>query len=268
MDINKASAIYFSPTGTTAKAATALASGMGILFEKYDLTTVQARQRFNHTFDKDELAIVGLPVYGGRLPQNIDDFFRGLKGNQTPAVALVVYGNREYEDALLELKLRLEKCGFIVIAAAAFIGEHTFSRKIATGRPDANDVATAGTFGAQIARVAGNNLNGRLTIKGNYPFVAEGFDPAKPRALTFYAIISTNNSCVSCGLCAENCPWQAIDRKDYHIIDSARCMLCFRCIKYCPTNAKAVREEKYYELVPQFETRLNSRRKEPELFLG
>jgi ferredoxin len=268
MKINKASVIYFSPTGTTARAAMALAEGTGLGFENIDLTTLQSRKSFNHNFHNNELAIVGLPVYGGRLPQNIDDFFRGLKGHETPAVALVVYGNREYEDALLELKLRLEKCGFIVIAAAAFIGEHTFSRNIATGRPDAGDIATARTFGAQIARVAGNNLKGRLTIKGNYPFVAEGFDPAKPRALTSYAIISTNNCCVSCGLCAENCPWQAIDRKDYHIIDSARCMLCFRCIKYCPTHAKAVREDKYFELLAQFEMRLNARRKEPELFSG
>jgi ferredoxin len=268
MNITKTHAIYFSPTGTTAQVAAALASGTGIPFEEYDLTSVQARRGFNHAFSKNELAIVGLPVYGGRLPQNIDDFFRGLKGDQTPAVALVVYGHREYEDALLELKMRLEKSGFIVIAAAAFIGEHTFSRNIATGRPDADDIATAHTFGAQIAGLAVNNLHGHLTVKGNYPFVAAGFDPAKPRALTLYAVISTDNTCINCGLCAGNCPWQAIDMQNYQNIDSTKCMRCFRCIKYCPVSAKAVREPQFFELLPPFETRLNALRKEPELFLS
>ena len=146
MDIKKVYAVYFSPTGTTEKTAIAIVEGTGIHYEKVDLTTRQARKVFKHTFKKNELRIVGLPVYGGRLPKKLDDFFSGLHGNSSPAIALVLYGNREYEDALIELKLILEKRGFNVIAGAAFIGEHTFSKNIATGRPDAGDLAIANGF--------------------------------------------------------------------------------------------------------------------------
>src|SRR4030042_4085254 len=166
MDIKKVYAVYFSPTGTTEKTSIAIAEGTGIPYEKVDLTTRQARKVFKHTFKKNELTIVGLPVYGGRLPKKLDDFFSGLHGNSSPAIALVLYGNREYEDALIELQLILEKRGFNVIAGAAFIGEHTFSKNIATGRPDAGDLAIARAFGRKSASFIAGDKQGVLTVKG------------------------------------------------------------------------------------------------------
>src|SRR4030042_6207867 len=118
MVLKKAYAIDFSPTGTTEKAVTAIAEGPGLPHEKIDLTPIQARQTFRGPFTKNDLVVVGLPVYGGRIPKNLDDFFSGLKGNGAPAAAVVMYGNREYEDALIELKIKLEECGFKVIAGA------------------------------------------------------------------------------------------------------------------------------------------------------
>jgi ferredoxin/flavodoxin len=270
MNIRKAYAIYFSPTGTTQKAVTAFVDGMHIPFEKIDLTLPKTRRTFNRSFNKDELAVVGLPVYGGRLPRGLEDFFPGLKGDDAPAVALVTYGNREFDDALIELKVRLEERGFIAAAAAAFIGEHTFSSKIATGRPDIKDLATARSFGGQTAAALNKGISGKLTVKGNYPYVSKGFDPAgpaNPGSLTAYANITTLDNCERCGLCAENCPWGAIDAADLKTINTAKCMRCFRCIKNCPANAKLVTDGNFLALVPQFEARLSSRRREPELFL-
>jgi ferredoxin len=267
MNIKKAYAIFFSPTGTTQKAVIAFAKGTDVPLEKIDLTTTKSRQAFSHSFGKDELVIIGLPVYGGRLPKNIEDFFSGLRGNKTPAVALVMYGNREYDDALIELKIRLEEQGFIVKAGAAFIGEHTFSKKIAAGRPDANDLASARSFGKQTLECIGKNISGTLIVKGNYPFTAKGFDHTNPRSVAAYANIITLDRCMQCGLCAENCPWEAIAMDDFKTIDSAKCMRCFRCLKNCPACAKVVKDEKFLELLPQFEARLSSQRREPELFL-
>lgn len=265
MDITKVFSIYLSPTGTTQKVALAIATGMGIPFENCDLTTIKNRQSFYHTFSKDELAIVGLPVYAGRLPKNIDDFFSSLEGNTTPAVALVLYGNRDYNDALIELRLRLEECGFIVKAGAAFIGEHTFSKNIATGRPDESDLTVASEFGKKV--VESIDSQGFLKLKGDYPFKYKGYDPANPGTHPTYFNIVTNESCTQCHLCAENCPWAAIEVDNPRIIDSKRCMRCLRCLKNCPASAKYIKDEKFFSFLPEFEMRLNSRRCEPELFL-
>jgi ferredoxin len=267
MPIKKVFAVYFSPTGTTEKATIALASGMGLPMEKIDLTEPPVRKAFYRSFSKDELVVAGLPVYGGRLPRNLEDFFSGLNGNAAPAVALVMYGNREYDDALIELKSRIEERGLVVKAGAAFIGEHTFSQNIATGRPNENDLAVAAGFGKQILDSVSRNLTGILTLKGNYPSPLKGYDPSTPGPHPTYPNIVTEEICIKCGVCVELCPWGAIDKADFAKIDSARCLRCLRCIKTCPVHAKHITDEKFLAFIPQFEMRLNAHRREPELFL-
>jgi len=267
MDIKKAYSVYFSPTGTTERAAVAFAEGTGLPYEKIDLTTSKARQSFKRSFGSDELVVVGLPVYGGRLPKNIDNFFSGLKGNGTPAAALVVYGNRAYDDALIELKMRLEERGFKVIAGAAFIGEHTFTKNVGTGRPDTADIAIAKDYGRRTAESINRAISGVLNVKGNYPFVANGFSIEKPGGAALHAKIVTLESCTRCGLCAEECPWDAIDTENYEVIDYTKCYRCLRCIKVCPESAKTIRDEEFFKLVAGFEAKFSAPRKEPELFL-
>lgn len=267
MNIEKAFAIYFSPTGTTQRSVTAFVEGMGVPMEKVDLTIPKTRQIFKRSFSGRELVAVGLPVYGGRLPKNLDDFFFGLKGDGTPAVAIVVYGNREFDDAMIELRMRLEERGFIVKAGAAFIGQHTFSVKIATGRPDADDLAIANDFGRKVAECIGKGSSGKLTLRGNYPFVKNGYDPNAHLEFPPHPRLSTSEDCNQCGICTENCPWGVIDPQDCRTRDYSRCMICYRCFKNCPVNAIQMTNEKYREYLPQFENRLNAQRKEPELFL-
>jgi ferredoxin len=267
MEIKRVVAIFFSPTGTTRQAVTAFATGTGLPGEAIDLTLPKARKAFNRSFSKDELLVVGLPVYGGKLPMYLDDFFSGLKGNGAPAVATVMYGNREYDDALVELKVRLEERGFIVKAAAAFIGQHTFSSKIATGRPDASDLAVIAGFGKRAAASIAADTPGRLNFKGTYPFTAGGYDPARPGPNPTRPPIVTDDTCNCCGLCADTCPWGAIDKTDCKTINNATCSRCFRCIRICPSKSKLVTDEKFLAFLPIFEARLNAARKEPELFL-
>jgi ferredoxin len=268
MTIKRVCAVYFSPTGTTEKTATAIAKGTGIRFEKYDLTTRQARLDFKRSFNKNELVIVGLPVYSGRLPKKLDDFFYGLNGSGSPAIALVVYGNRDYEDALIELKVILEERGFNVIAGASFVGEHTFSKNVGGGRPDAKDLVKAKNFGIKAVKNIGKLIRGTLHVKGNYPYLRQGFDPIHPFGpLATYTNIVTTEYCTRCGLCAEECPWEAIDNDDYATIDYTKCMRCLRCIKICPASAKENISEKFDEALPRFEMMVSAR-KEPELFLA
>jgi ferredoxin len=268
MKIQKVFAVYFSPTGTTQKAVLAFAEGSGVPYEKIDLTLPKNRQAFSRSFSSDELVVVGLPVYAGRLPRDLNDFFSELQGHDTPAAALVMYGNREYNDALIELKMRLEERGFVVKAGAAFIGEHTFSEKIAAGRPNARDLATAAEYGRKTATSIVRGSSTKLDLPGSYPFVWKGYDPNVPVDFPPHPRLITTESCSQCGLCAESCPWGAIDPEDSRKRDYAKCMICYRCFKNCPWKAIQVTNEKFLAYLPQFETRLNSQRKEPELFLS
>jgi len=267
MEIKKAVAVHFSPTGAMARAIAAFSAGMDLPTEAMDLTFPEKRKGFSRTFGKDELLVAGMPVYGGKLPLYLDDFFAGLQGDRTPAIATVIYGNRDYGDALVELKMRLEERNFVVKAAAAFIGQHSFSSKIATGRPDANDLAVIATFGRQAAAAIAGDAPGKFHFKGTYPFTAEGYDPAKPGPNPTRPSVLTGDECDGCGLCANTCPWGSIDKGDYQKVDASRCFRCFHCIKVCPTHAKKVTDEAWLTFLPTFEARLNAMRKEPELFL-
>jgi ferredoxin len=264
MNIKSISALYFSPTNTTKKTVLAIAKGTGIPFKEVDLTLPEPRRSFRQRYDKDDVIIVGLPVYAGRLPMYLDDFFTGLRGNSTPAIAVVLYGNREYNDALIELKLKLEDRGFIVRSAAAFIGEHTVSPQIATGRPDANDLAMATTFGKQSMDLISGNVSGKMEVKGSYPFTWSGFNPKVPPAHPIPRLV-TNDNCTQCMLCAKNCPWAAIDAENSKNRDYSMCMFCYRCLKNCPSQAIEATGAEFLSFLPQFETML-SKRCEPELF--
>jgi flavodoxin len=104
MNISSATLVYFSPTQTTKKVVEGVARGVRVdTVEHLDLTPPQAKTRECEEMN-DGLAIIGAPVYGGRIPGDVAHRLRRLKGNDTPAVVIVVYGNRAYGDALLELR--------------------------------------------------------------------------------------------------------------------------------------------------------------------
>ena len=146
MKITTAKLVYFSPTGTTKKVLEGIADAIQVdLVEQIDLTPPEAVTREFEEL-QDELAIIGAPVYGGRIPLDAVHRFRRLKANNTLVVVVVLYGNREYEDALLELKNLTEELGFTAVAGGAFVGEHSYANEtvpIANGRPDAEDLKKA-----------------------------------------------------------------------------------------------------------------------------
>ena len=91
------------------------------------------------------------PVYSGRVPAVLIDCIDQFEGDGAKAVVVGVYGNRHYDDALLEAADLLGERGFKVIAAGAFIGEHSMAPRVGAGRPDADDLAVAAQFGHDVA---------------------------------------------------------------------------------------------------------------------
>jgi ferredoxin len=177
----------------------------------------------------------------GRLPDLLSDWLRQLDLRRTPTVCVVVYGNRAYENALLELKDTVSERGGIPIGAAAFIGEHSFSspeRPASVGRPDSNDLRQAEDFGRQIARQLSSasafELGYALSVPGSFPYggITKLWD---------VDFIAVGEGCIQCGICAEHCPTGAIDRAKSGSVDSVKCITCCACIKRCPKRARTMK---------------------------
>ena len=161
MKVNSIKLVTFSPTGNSTKIAKSLAKGINAPIEHIDLTPPSSRTLKNLEF-KDDLTIFSVPVYAGRVPSEAAYRIRRLTAKQepyghervkTPAVAVVTYGNRAYEDALRELNDIVSEVGFKPIAAAAFVCEHSWSvpeKPTAHGRPDSEDLVKAEEFGEKI----------------------------------------------------------------------------------------------------------------------
>ena len=177
MQVDALKLIYFSPTETSRTTAVAVARGMGVSrITEINLTLPQAGTK-DFLPVTDSLAIIAMPVYAGRLPEVAVERLRRVNGNGTPAVLLVLYGNRAYEDALIELRDVATEVGFVPVAGGAFLGEHSFATMqypIAANRPDVEDVSKAKAFGESVLAMmkAAQSLEdfGTLDVPGNVPY--------------------------------------------------------------------------------------------------
>lgn len=268
MQVDALRLIYFSPTETSLKVAISIAKGVGVpRVTHMNLTVPQARSR-SFSPVTEHLAIIAMPVYAGRLPEEAVARLRRVQGNGAPAVVVVLYGNRAYEDALVELRDVASECGFMPIAAGAFIGEHSFAddkAHIALNRPDASDLDKARDFGNAIRTM----MNGAATINqinvlpvpGNVPYQ----DYRVPKNI---APVIDNARCTNCGVCMMVCPTGAIAlRNNVMVTDASECILCCACTRACVLSARALVDERIGKVRGMLVSKFTERR-EPETYLG
>jgi ferredoxin len=265
MEVKQVKLIYFSPTGTTQKILESIAKGITVEDAGHiNLTTPEGSRQAIPPF-LDELVIIGAPVYGGCLPVDAINRFKQIKACNTLAILIVVYGNREFEDALLELRNLAIELGFNPVAGGAFIGEHSFATKdvpIANGRPDSLDVQKAVDFGAKIkdkvAALQSSDARMDLEIPGRFPY--EG--GVRSMAVS---PVTKKDTCIVCGMCASVCPTAAISINGSVATKIELCIRCCACIKNCPTGAR-VWEDSMMKNIANWLNENCSTRKEPQIF--
>lgn len=257
------SVIYFSPTGNTKKIVRAIASGISDRIMSYNLTSPQKRLELEEIqFGKEDIVIVGVPVYGGRIPAIVNESLEKFKGDETLLIPIVTYGVRAYEDALLELNHLFSKNGFVSIAAGAFIGEHSYTAKVAKDRPNKEDLDLAVQYGKQVAE---------QMVKFDHPKTAlrhiPGQMPYKASMIMPPFVPLTSNLCTTCGACAKGCPAGAINMINFTEIDSEKCIRCTACTRICPEGAKFFKHEAYDAVVKRLTDHFSEVKKEPEWFI-
>lgn len=262
MTIQRTVCLSFSPTGATGRVVAAVAAALGAPETLVlDRTTFDSRWT-GAALREGDFAVIGLPVYYGRVPRILEEFYREIKAEHIPAAVVVTYGNRDYGDALLELKNESAKCGFVPIAAAAFVGQHSLTDKLGTGRPSGDDLTLAAAFGRAVRALAEGTSHPEsltLEIKGAFPYGPGGDLPMAPA--------TDGAKCTRCMLCQKNCPVQAIHPLDPAEIDAWRCLDCARCIANCPAGAKYWGVPALREKVAVMEAMFSTPR-QPQFFYG
>lgn len=223
--------ITFSPTGGTKKVADAIASDISESAEIVELCNPEQKLT-DITLSEDDFALIAMSVYGGRIPAlAIERLKSQVKANNAKCAVVAVYGNRAYDDALLEMYNTCNEMGFRVIAAVGAVAEHSIVRKYGAGRPDAEDVLELKDFGAKIkvAIEQGTVIEENL-IPGNFPYKKPMAGP-NPTA---------DKSCSGCGKCAAECPVGAIPADNLRKVNKDLCISCMRCVSVCPSQSRSI----------------------------
>ena len=143
---------------------------------------------------------------------------------------LAGYGNRHYDDMLAQLAYRLKKQGFFCIGAMTAIVPHIFAPKITEGRPSQEDRRAVEEFAQLIWERLEAPKRRRVKLPGNACPAPKAARPVKKEL--------DRARCLDCGICAEECPAEALDR-DTLDCDESLCISCMRCARVCPANARS-----------------------------
>ena len=172
--IRKVIGIYYSPAGGTEIMTRTLARKIGEILDDCSPLDVSVecldmlKEHGSIAFDDETVAVIGMPVYVGKIPLPAARAMHNIDGNGAMTLAAVSYGGRKYGNALFELKRLTEECGFKAIGAGAFMVSYMARRGSARSMAPAIDREAIMDFSKaaseKIKRLAGCEIE-ELRIK-------------------------------------------------------------------------------------------------------
>lgn len=247
--------MYFSPTGGTRKVLELVSGAWDCDKMAIDLSD-RTVSFADLQFGENDVCLVAVPSFSGRVPQFIIPHLKELHGAGTKAILITAYGNRQFDDTLIELKDAMDSAGFRCVGAVAAVTQHSLMPRYGAGRPDVKDAEELREFGKVCREVVETDADA-AEVPGDRPYRPYiNKLPLKPKVGT---------GCTECGLCAEKCPVQAITPQDLHNTDLEKCISCMQCVSVCPQNARHI--SKLIQQIAEFKMRkVCSGRKQNQLF--
>ncbi|TKG91953.1 4Fe-4S dicluster domain-containing protein [Puteibacter caeruleilacunae] len=268
--------VYFSPSGSTKKTVRNVAKGIDATeVIEIDMLKKSNREK-THSFGPNDLVILGMmtatKLYG--IPAEV---MGALKGNNTPLVGAVNCGNGYFGSSLIAMQKFMSKQGFKMMAAGGFIGQYSFSKSIATNRPDEQDAAIQFQFGKDIAKKLQQgdlNLYSKLSIdwpnEGTFSTIKCAIGSALPgpgfSIPKSWNELAIADDCIQCGKCVKHCPVGALSLNGKITQDRDKCIGCQGCVNVCPREAINPINESLQKMVANV-MKFRQGRKEPKLFL-
>ncbi|MEG0365278.1 MAG: 4Fe-4S binding protein [Coprobacillus sp.] len=229
MKITHIKKLVFSPTGATQKVVDIIADVWQQPKDEIDLSN-QNLDFSQYCFTGHDLCLIAVPTFGGRVPEVAVQHLKMISALNAPAILIVTYGNRAYDDTLLELKEVLDNQGFLCTSAIAAVCEHSIMRQYGLGRPDKLDAMQLTDYAENIRDILGRVSDiEEVGVPGNFPYREYNGVPLKPKA---------SRNCTKCGICADKCPVEAIDKDNPNKTDNKKCISCMRCITICPQKSR------------------------------
>ena len=222
-------ALYFSPTGGTKRVLDILISAWDCEKEYIDLSD-RNNASINIFFASNDICVVAVPSFSGRVPQFIIPKLRKIQGKGIKAMLVTAYGNRAFDDTLLELKETMESSGFLCNCAVAAVTRHSVLPKYGEGRPDSADVEELKQFSVKCKESIEKSFS-TVIVPGNKPYRKYVSIPIYPKG---------NKQCINCGMCYRRCPVHAIPCENYKVCDASKCISCLQCVSVCPKKSRQV----------------------------
>ena len=233
-----------------------LAESLGCPMELISYTYPEERLK-SAVFSGNELVIWATPVYAGRIPNKTLDYVKSaIRGSETPAIPVVTYGNRSFDNALAELAGIMKENGCIPFAGAAVPAQHAFSKVLAKGKPSKEDYEELEAFAIRSAqKIKDNNISSIRVPGEEHPekyYVPKKTD-GSPAAFLKAKPVVDESRCCGCGACVNLCPMGSIQLDGLISVTAGTCIKCQACVRGCRMQARYFDNEEFLSHVKMLE---------------
>ncbi len=234
----KAQIVYFSGTGGTKMAASALGAALAGREITCELFSLNGKSSF--VAESGALLIVMFPVYAFNAPVMIDDFIDALpfSADGVAAVIAVSGGGEVFPNTASRCRTvgHLRKKGFQTVYEAGLV----MPSNLIMDYPEVISLSLLHILPEKTERIAAD-LNSqtvrRMKIHVFDRCLAFLGALEKCGSSSFGKKMKVSGACKSCGLCAAKCPRGNIALENGRPVFKDRCIMCLGCIYRCPQKA-------------------------------